>query len=316
MRVIITGGTGMIGSRLANDLAAEGHEVIVLSRSPALATGLSPRVRVEGWDAKTSRGWGPLADGADAIVNLAGASIAGDGFLPSRWTEERKRLIVDSRVNAGKAIVAAIEEAERKPAVVIQSSAIGYYGNHPNRVEITEDSPPGDDWLAQGVCIPWETSTEAVEGLGVRRVIVRSGLVLDFEEGVLPRLALPYQMFVGGPMGSGKQPYSWIHRADEIGALRFLLRHPQASGAFNLTAPNPVTNAEFGRALGHVLNRPSLIPVPGFAMNAVFGEVAATALEGQRVLPRHLLELGYEFQFTDVEAALRDLHQQAEPTQV
>jgi hypothetical protein len=308
MRVIITGGTGMIGRHLANSLAADGHEVIVLSRSPALAEGLSPKIRIEGWDAKTPKGWGHLVNGADAIVNLAGSSIAGEGFFPSRWTDERKKLIVGSRVNAGEAIVAAIAQADSKPAVVIQSSAIGYYGNHPNSVDITEDSPAGHDWLARGVCIPWENSTEPVEQMGVRRAIIRSGLVLSFEEGVLPRLALPFRLFVGGPMGSGQQPFSWIHPVDQTGAIRFLIRNPDASGPFNLTAPHPLTNAAFARLLGQVMNRPALIPVPGFVMHTLFGEVASTALEGQRVLPKRLLDMGYEFQFADPEAALRDLY--------
>ncbi|MAS36677.1 MAG: TIGR01777 family protein [Anaerolineaceae bacterium] len=307
MRVIITGGTGFIGSQLANQMAAEGHEVIVLSRSPALAKGLSSKVRVEGWDAKTARGWGHLADKTDVIVNLAGASIAGDNFFPSRWTDERKRLIIDSRVNAGKAVVEAIEAAETKPAVVIQSSAVGYYGTHPNTVDITEDSPAGDDWLAD-VCQQWEASTAAVESMGVRRVIIRMGVVLSFEEGALSRMALPFQFFAGGPFGDGKQPLSWIHPADEIGAIRFLIKQAEASGPFNLTAPNPVTNAAFSRALGEVMGRPSLIPVPGFAFNAMFGEVATVVLDGQRVLPQRLAELGYTFQFTDAEAALRDLY--------
>ena len=308
MRIIITGGTGFIGSHLANALAADDHEVIVLSRSPALAAGLDKKVRIEGWDAHSAYGWGHLANGADAIVNLAGASIAGDGFLPSRWTEDRKKAIIESRLNAGKAIVEAIEQAEEKPAVLIQSSAVGYYGTHPDNIEITEESPGGNDWLAQ-VCKEWEATTEVVEQVGVRRAIIRTGVVLSFENGALQRMALPYQMFAGGPLGNGKQPLSWIHPADEIGAIRFLIRNADASGPFNLTAPNPLTNAAFGKVLGRVMNRPSLIPVPGFAFNMAFGEVATVVLDGQHVLPKRLLDLGYTFQFAQAEAALKDLHQ-------
>ncbi|HLV36473.1 MAG TPA: TIGR01777 family oxidoreductase [Spirillospora sp.] len=307
MRAIITGGTGMIGSRLANSLAADGHDVIVLSRSPALAKGLSPRVQVEGWDAKTPKGWGHLVNGADVIVNLAAANLAGDSFFPKRWTAERKKQIIDSRLNTGSAVVAAIEAAETRPGVVVQASAMGYYGTHPNTVEITEDSPAGNDWPAE-VCKQWEASTEAVEKMGVRRVIIRTGLVLSFEEGALARMALPFRLFVGGPFGSGQQPYSWIHPADAIGAIRFLIKDAAASGPFNLTAPNPLTNAEFARALGRVMNRPSLIPVPGFAFRMMFGEVATIVVDGQRVLPKRLLELGYNFQFTEIETALRDLY--------
>jgi uncharacterized protein (TIGR01777 family) len=306
MRVIITGGTGLIGSHLANQLTAEGHEVIVLSRTPTQAKGLASNVRVEAWDAKTPTGWGSLVNGTDVIINLAGANIAGEGFFPSRWTDERKKLIIDSRVNAGKAVVAAIEAADTKPAVVIQSSAVGYYGIHPNSVNITEDSPSGNDWLSD-VCRQWEASTQAVEAMGVRRAIIRTGVVLSFEEGALSRMALPFKLYAGGPFGSGKQPFSWIHPDDEIGAIDFLIKTVGASGPFNLTAPNPLTNAEFARVLGKVMNRPSLIPVPGFAMNMMFGEVATVVLDGQRVLPKRLLELGYRFKFSDAEAALRDL---------
>lgn len=312
MRVIITGGTGLIGRHLANHLAADEHEVIVLSRSPALAKGLHARVKVEGWDAKTPAGWGGLVNGADAIVNLAGASIAGDHFFPSRWTDERKKLIVESRVNAGRAVVEAIEAADAKPAVLIQSSAIGYYGVHPNSATITEDSPAGNDWMAE-VCKQWEASTQAVEALGVRRAIIRTGVVLSFEEGALSRMALPFKLFAGGPFGSGKQPFSWIHPADQTGAIRFLIKTVGASGPFNLTAPNPLTNAEFARALGRVMGRPSLIPVPGFAMNMMFGEVSTVVLDGQRVLPKRLLEMDYHFHFPEAEAALRDLYRQPAP---
>jgi hypothetical protein len=163
------------------------------------------------------------------------------------------------------------------------------------------------------VCQQWEASTQAVEVLGVRRAIIRSGVVLSFEQGALARMALPFRLFAGGPFGSGKQPLPWIHPADETGAIRFLIENSQASGPFNLTAPNPLTNAEFARTLGRVMNRPSLIPVPGFAMNLLFGEVATVVLDGQRVLPRRLQTMGYEFQFPEAEAALRDLYRQRVP---
>jgi uncharacterized protein (TIGR01777 family) len=270
---------------------------------------LAPQVRVEGWDAKTPAGWGGLVSGADAIVNLAGASIAGENFFPSRWTDEHKKRVIESRLNAGKAIVAAVEAAETKPAALIQSSAVGCYGIHPNSVTITEDSPAGNDWMAE-VCKQWEASTQAVEAVGVRRAIIRTGVVLSFEDGALSRMALPFKLFAGGPFGSGKQPFSWIHPADETGAIEFLIKTAGASGPFNLTAPNPLTNGEFARALGRVMNRPSWIPVPGFAMNMLFGEVSTVVLDGQRVLPKRLLDLGYNFQFTDADSALRDLHLQ------
>lgn len=306
MRVIITGGTGQIGKALAADLINNGYEVVVLSRSPRLATGLPKGVQVEGWDAHSAKGWGPLADGATAIVNLAGESVAGEGFLPDRWTNERKKRILDSRLKAGQAVVEAVSAAGQKPAVVIQASAVGYYGLRGSE-EVTEDTPAGDDFQAQ-VCKQWEPSSAAVKEMGVRHVVIRTGIPLSFEEGALARLAFPFRMFAGGPLGSGKQYFPWIHPADQTGAIRFLIETADAAGPFNLTAPNPVTNAEFSRILGKVMGRPSLIPAPAFAFNLAFGEVAAIVLNGWRAVPKRLLELGYKFQFTDAEAALRDLY--------
>lgn len=306
MRVIITGGTGLIGSALAQNLSADGYEVIVLTRSPQRETGLPAGVRAVGWDARSAEGWGPLVEGAAAIVNLAGASVAGEAFLPARWTDERKRLLRDSRIHAGEAVVEAVERAEEKPGVVIQASGIGYYGFHGDEV-LDEDAAPGHDFLARLAAYEWEPSTAAVEALGVRRAIIRTGVVLAKEGGALPRQLLPFRLFVGGPMGSGKQWVSWIHLADEVGAIRFLIEHPEAEGAFNLAAPGAVTNAQFAQAIGRVIKRPALLPLPGFAMKLAFGEVADVLLEGQRAAPRRLQELGYRFRFAEAEAALRDL---------
>ena len=310
MRIIITGGSGLIGRPLVRSLAADDHEVIVLSRSPALVKGLPSGVRVEGWDGRTAKGWGALADGADAIINLAGESIAGEGLLPQRWTEERKARILQSRVDAGKAVVEAVTAAARKPGVVVQSSAVGYYGTHGPEKTITEESPAGDDFLAK-VCIAWEESTAPVEALGVRRPIARTGIVITFDGGALVPMALPFRFLAGGPIGSGKQPFPWIHIDDEVRALRFLVENPNANGPFNLAAPEPPTNAEFSRALGHIMGRPSLIPAPAFAFELAFGEVAMLVTEGQRTIPQRLLDLGFQFKFTDAEAALRDLYKSA-----
>jgi hypothetical protein len=307
MRVIITGGTGLIGRALANHLAKGGHEVVVLSRNPNKTSGLPAGARVVQWDARSADGWGQLADGAGAIVNLAGASIAGEGLLPSRWTSQRKRAIVESRLNAGRAVVEAIRAATVKPDVLIQSSAVGYYGTS-NEATFTEDSPAGNDFLAD-TCKQWEASTAAVESLGVRRPVIRTGVVLTTKGGVLPSLSLPYKLFAGGPVGSGRQPLPWIHIDDEVDAIRYLIETPTARGPFNLTTPNPVTNAEFGRVLGKVLGRPHYLPAPGFAFKLAFGETAMLVLEGQRVLPKKLLEAGYSFRFTEVEPALRDIFQ-------
>jgi hypothetical protein len=307
MRVIITGGTGLIGKALANSLAHDHHEVIVLSRNKNKTSGLAAGIRLEVWDGKSVAGWGTLADGAGAIVNLAGASIAGDGFLPSRWTDERRKLIRDSRVNAGKAVVEAIKAAQTKPGVLIQASAVGYYGTPGDQV-ITEASPAGNDFLAE-TCQAWEDSTNEAEVLGVRRVIIRTGVVLSSLGGALPRQALPFKLFAGGPLGSGKQQFPWIHIDDAITAIRFLIETPSAHGIYNLSAPQVVNNAQFSAALGKALGRPSYLPTPSFAFQIAFGEVAMLLLEGQRALPKRLQEAGYSFHYPEPEAALRDIFQ-------
>lgn len=307
MRIVITGGTGLIGSALVASLAHDGHEVVAISRNPHQEQPLPVNANFASWDAKTANGWGHLVDGADAVINLAGASVAGDGFLPARWTPERKKLILNSRLDSGKAVVEAIEQAGVKPKVLIQSSAVGYYGTHPNTVEITEDSPAGDDFLAD-VCKQWEASTAVVEAMGVRRAIIRTGVVLDKEEGALPRMALPFKLFAGGPLGSGKQPFPWIHLLDEVRAIRFLIESEEASGAFNLTAPNPLTNAQFSHKLGKALGRPSLIKTPGPVFRLMFDEVADVVLKGQRALPKKLLDMGFEFTYPTAEEALRAIY--------
>ena len=305
MRTIITGGTGLIGRALAADLAGDGHEAIVLSRRPERATGLPAGVRAERWDAQTADGWGALADGADAIVNLAGEPISGQGFIPSRWTAERKGRVRESRLNAGRAVVQAVEAATHKPRVVIQASGAGYYGAHGDE-EVTEERPAGNDWFGQ-VAVEWEASTAAVEAMGVRRVIIRSGVVFSIEGGALPRMLLPFRLFAGGPLGSGRQWFPWIHIADEVGAIRFLIENPAANGPFNLTAPNLLTNAEFSRVAGRVLRRPAFVPVPAFALRLLFGEMSTVLLEGQRAISRRLQDSGFTFRFPEAEAALRDL---------
>ena len=300
MRIIITGGTGLIGRALADNLVADGHEVIVLSRNPQPVAGLPAGVRVERWDGRTAEGWGTLEDGADAIVNLAGESIAA-----GRWTAERKRRLLESRLQAGAAVVQAVEAATHKPRVVIQSSGIGYYGFHGDE-KLTEEAPAGKDFLGQ-LAVVWEASTAPVEKLGVRRAIIRTSAVLSLEGGALPRWLLPFRLFIGGPIGGGRQWVPWIHIADEAAASRFLIEHETASGPFNLAAPNPLTNAEFGRVIGRVLGRPAFMPAPAFVLRLALGELATVVLEGQRAVSRRLTDLGFAFRFPDAESALRDL---------
>ncbi len=300
MHVLIAGGTGTIGQRLVDNLFDHGHIVTVLSRQKYKPANLPAKLKFAQWDGKTATGWAHHLENVDAIVNLAGAGIADE-----RWTTERKQLILDSRVNAGKAITEAIQAATNKPKVLIQSSAVGYYGPRGDEV-ITESSQPGDDYLAQ-VCRAWEDSTKAAEEMGVRRAIIRTGVVLDMAGGAFPRMLVPFRMFVGGPIGMGLQWFPWIHFLDEADAIRFLIENEPAGGPFNLTAPNPLRNRDFVRIIGRVMSRPAFAPVPSPVLKLVFGEMATVLLDGQRVIPERLQELGYEFKFPTAEEALRNL---------
>lgn len=305
MRVIITGGSGLIGSALVASLVNPGHEVIILSRDPERVRGLPPGAQAVAWDAKTAGGWGALADGAGAIVNLAGESIKGRGFLPSRWTRRRKQLIRQSRIDAGRAVVEAIRAAKRKPGLLVQASAVGYYGPRGDE-PVTEDASPGNDFLAS-VCLDWEASTAEVETMGVRRAVVRTGIPLTMTGGAFPLLALPFRLFAGNTFGSGRQFYPWIHFKDYVAALVFLIANEKTKGAFNLSAPNPVTNREFSRTLGRVLHRPVWAPVPRFALQLALGDVATVVMDGQRAEPRRILDDGFKFKFPQLEPALADL---------
>ena len=296
MKVMIMGGTGLIGRKLTQALLAAGHQVWVLSRNPSKAR-LANEVAVTGWDARSTQGWGTLVNEMDAVVNLAGENIGA-----SRWTGERLALIRTSRIQAGAAVAMAIKEAQYRPQVLVQASAVGYYGTVDDR-PLDEVSPPGNDVLAK-ICLDWEASTQPVEELGVRRVVIRTGVVLDKREGALPRMALPFRLFAGGPLGSGRQWLPWIHLNDEVAAICYLIGNENARGAFNLTAPQPVTNAEFGKALAKVLRRPYWMPVPASLLRLVLGDMSLLVLEGQRPLPRRLTSLGFRFQYDDVEEAL------------
>ena len=304
MRVIIAGGTGLIGSKLSASLAKDGHEVIILSRNPGKYS-LPAGVRAEKWDSRTADGWGHLADGADAIINLAGENISGGGFIPARWTPERKQRIEQSRMNAGQAIVAAVKAAETKPGVVIQASGVDYYPDSGKLVD--ESAAPGSSFLGNVVTQCWEPATAEVESMGVRRVVARMGLVLSMAGGALPITVLPYRLFVGGPLGSGNQWWSWVHIDDIVTALKFLIENENATGPINITAPNPLTNKAFGKVIGNVLKRPSFFPVPAFMLKLVLGEISAIVLEGRNVSSQKLQNLGFSFKYTEAEAALRDL---------
>lgn len=300
MRVVLPGGSGLIGRAVAAELAAAGHEPVVLTRDPGKLTDLPQGVRAEKWDGKTAAGWSTLLDRESAIIHLAG-----EGIADKRWSEERKKQLLDSRVRSSEAVLAGIEQAAVRPEVLLQASAVGYYGDT-GEAEVGEDNPPGDDFLGR-LAAAWEDATKPAEALGLRRAILRTGIVLAREGGALPRMLLPFRLGVGGPLGSGRQWFPWIHIADEVGAIRFLLENDDARGPFNLCSPNPVRNADFARALGKALGRPSFLPTPAFALKIALGEVAEALLSGQKAFPHRLLALGYEFRFPNLDGALADL---------
>lgn len=296
MRVIITGGTGLIGRRLAAQLLADGHEVIALTRNPQKPHKLPAGARVQKWDGSSAEGWSSLINGDTAIVNLAGHSVIG---FPV--TDDHKRKVLESRLNAGKAVKEAVAAAAEKPRVVVQSSASGYYGDRGEEV-LTEDAHGADDWLAS-VVAPWE---DAVDGIPSRLVKIRTGIVLEPSGGALAPLVLTTRLF-GGTLGSGKQWMSWIHIDDEAGAIRFLIGNEATEGVYNLVAPNPVRNKEFVKILAKVLGTRAIFPAPELALRIALGDVAGTLLDSQRLSADKLINAGYSFRFTDLEAALRDL---------
>lgn len=300
MRVILTGGTGSIGIPLSNALGQAGHEVIVLSRNPDHAPDtLSKAIQMRGWDAKTGDGWSDLINSHTAIINLAGKSP-----MNWRWTERHKQQVLDSRINAAQAVVDACQNASEKPAVLLQASAVGYYG-HTGEQAIREGYPSGDTWRAK-VCHQWEATLQPVEAMGVRVAYLRIGIVLDPQGGALPPLVLAAQM-MGRQLGDGKQWIPWIHNDDVTGAIRYIMANDNLRGAFNVCAPNPVRNRDFLKTLTTVLSRPSLFPVPALALKLALGEMSKTVLDSQHVLPQHLLEAGYAFRYPVLDLALRDL---------
>lgn len=300
MNVLISGGTGLIGSALAKSLLADGHKVWILTRSPERASLPMGGVAV-GWDGRSARGWGELVNEMDAIVNLAGVNTSS---WP--WTDSRKQSFWDSRVRAGQAVTEAILLAGKKPAVLIQSSGINHYGLR-GAEPATEQTAPGEDYLAR-LTVAWEASSQPVEEMGVRRAVIRTAVVLSRENIILKLMELPARLFVGGRLGSGRQFLPWIHVADEVGAIRFLLENEQARGPYNLIAPEPVSNADFLRTLAGVLKRPYWFHVPAFLMRFALGEMSVMVLEGRAALPKRLEEAGYRFQHPTLQGALKNLY--------
>jgi len=304
MKIAITGATGFVGSRLVERLQEEGHSIVVLTRSadhgrkvfPAIAF---PRVEIVEYSPLESGVWQKSLSGCDAVVNLAGAPIS------ERWSDEHKRAIVDSRVVGTQKLVAALAQADPKPSVWVNASAIGYYGTSETETFDEASQPVEDDFLSQ-VCRQWEAAAQQVKNYGPRLVIFRLGIVLGMG-GAVAKMLTPFRMFAGGPIGSGKQWFSWIHREDLVNLIIKALNDPQMEGIYNATAPNPVRMGEFCKTLGKVLKRPSWLPVPEFALEAMLGDGAKVVLEGQQVLPTRIQATDYEYQYSQVKEALVDI---------
>lgn len=292
MKVIVAGGTGFIGRTLVADLRARGHSVDVLTRATRPdAEG----VRYLTWGPGCPGAWRAAIAGADAVVNLAGENIA------QRWGAAVKRRILDSRVGATRDVVAALREAARRPAVLVNASAVGYYG--PGNEAVVEENAAGSDFLA-GVCRDWEQEARKAEALGVRVVRLRTGIVLGKGGGALAKMLLPFKLGLGGPLGSGEQWMSWVHLDDVCGLVRFALERPELAGALNAVSPDPRTNAEFTQALGRAVHRPAFLPAPAFALRLLLGEMAGMLLSGQKVLPEKALQSGYRFKHPALSEAL------------
>ena len=295
MNILITGGTGFIGSALSRELSNSGHKVIIASRRktpPKLEN-----IEIVRWDIQTPLS-SEIMSGIDAVINLAGESL-----ISGRWTKKRKERIMSSRVNTTRLLVESMKNANPKPKVLISVSAVGYYGPHGDEY-VTEDFPPASDFLAE-VCKAWEKEALKAQELGVRVVITRFGVVLESDGGALSKMAIPFKFFLGGHLGSGQQQFSWVHREDLIGFMKYALENESVSGHFNLTSPQPVTNKEFCSALGKALNRPSWFHVPAFMIKLTLGEVGRVLLTGQRVFPEKALKAGYQFKYPEINEALR-----------
>lgn len=297
-RIVVSGGTGLLGRALAERLVTVGGEVRILSRQRD--PELPPGVEAVQWDARTPGAWGRVIDGASAVVHLAGAALDA-----GRWTEERKRRIRDSRVQTTRLLSDAIHRAAAPPVAFLQASAVGHYGPRGDEA-IEEAARPGDDFLAR-LCVDWEGASEPLEARS-RRVLMRFGIVLSRRGGALPKMALPFRLFVGGWLGSGDQGFSWIHLDDAVDAMIFLLEHDQARGPFNVTAPEPVSNRAFSRALARTLWRPCLFRVPAWALRLLYGEMADALLGGSYVVPQRLLEQGFRFAYPTVREALEEIY--------
>lgn len=299
MKVAITGATGFVGSRLVQQLQAQGHQPLILTRNRDAALKAFPNLEVVAYTPTASGSWQDAISGCDAVVHLAGEPIA-----ESRWTAKQKQEIMDSRQFSTQKIVEAIVKANPKPTVLVNASAIGFYGTS-ETATFDENSASGSDFLAE-VCQKWETEAQKVKAVGVRLVILRLGIVLG-DGGALAKMIPPFKLFAGGPLGTGKQWFSWIHRDDLVNLIVETLTRSDIEGVLNATSPSPVRMSELCQTLGEVLNRPSWLPVPGFALEALLGEGAQVVLEGQQVLPKRTISSGFNYQYPTLKQALAEI---------
>ncbi|MHC5773264.1 thylakoid membrane protein ThyD [Nostoc sp.] len=304
MKVAITGATGLVGNRLVQRLHGEGHRIVVLTRNTAFAQKVFPseayaNLEIVAYTPNASGSWQNVIASCDGVVNLAGEPI-GEG----RWTPERKQEILNSRKLGTQKIVEAIANANPKPTVLINASAIGYYGTS-ETASFDETSVSGNDFLAQ-VSQAWEAEARKVKDAGVRLVILRFGIVLG-NGGALGKMISPFKLFAGGPIGSGRQWFSWIHVDDLVNLILEALTKPEIEGVYNATAPNPVRMADLSQTLGRVMNRPSWLPVPAFAIEALLGDGAIVVLEGQQVIPKRTVETGFEYKYPNLQSALTQI---------
>lgn len=295
MKVLIAGGTGFLGTVLRHSLVQARHEVVILTRRASRQTG-----QVQ-WDGQTIQGWGHIMNEMDAVVNLTGY-----GLEHWPWTKRQKQKFVDSRVLPGRALVAAIQAASRRPKVLLQNSGVNRYGLRGEGLA-DETTPATPDFLAQ-LTVQLEAATQPVEDLGVRRIVTRSAVVIDRKGGLFPLMALPVHLFFGGKLGDGTQAIPWIHLVDEVRAMNFLLENEAARGPYNLVAPTPTSNAEFMRAIATALHRPYWFHVPRILLKLALGEMSVLVTEGRYSQPRRLLDEGFKFTFPTIEEALRNLY--------
>ncbi|MGH2939657.1 MAG: TIGR01777 family oxidoreductase [Solirubrobacterales bacterium] len=300
MKLLVTGASGRIGKALCGELLKRGDEVVGLTRNPDKAGAAQPQVTWHAWEPTLERPTEAAFEGVDGVVNLVGEKIN------QRWSDDAKRKIMDTRKVATHNLVGTIEGLATKPRVLVSQSAVGYYGNRGDE-ELDESSAPGEDF-GSSVCIEWEKAAHEVEAAGVRLAIVRTGQVMETGGGILGELLLPFKLGLGGPLAGGRQWLPWIHLSDELGVLTWALDTESVSGVVNGTAPNPVTNKDWSKALGRALGRPAVLPIPGVAVEVKFGrEFGKVAQGGQRVLPKRTEELGYAFKYPEIDGALRNL---------